>query len=135
MKFGYDFENENDILHVDLTPLIDVIFMLVIFFILTMSFTSPVIDLTLPNSMAATVSREKNPDIKICISKDGNFYYQKKSISLIQIKELLDKQKDSYLNIYADKEAKFQSFIEIVDIAKEKRSGKFSITTTDKADD
>ena len=73
MKFGYDFENENDILHVDLTPLIDVIFMLVIFFILTMSFTSPVIDLTLPNSKAATVSREKNPDIKICISKDGNF--------------------------------------------------------------
>lgn len=135
MKFGYDFENENDILHVDLTPLIDVIFMLVIFFILTMSFTSPVIDLTLPNSKAATVSREKNLDIKICISKDGNFYYQKKSISLIQIKELLDKQKDSYLNIYADKEAKFQSFIEIVDIAKEKRSGKFSITTTDKADD
>lgn len=135
MKFGYDFENENDILHVDLTPLIDVIFMLVIFFILTMSFTSPVIDLTLPNSKVATVSREKNPDIKICISKDGNFYYQKKSISLIQIKELLDKQKDSYLNIYADKEAKFQSFIEIVDIAKEKRSGKFSITTTDKADD
>ena len=56
MKFGYDFENENDILHVDLTPLIDVIFMLVIFFILTMSFTSPVIDLTLPNSKAATVS-------------------------------------------------------------------------------
>ncbi len=135
MKFGYDFENENDILHVDLTPLIDVIFMLVIFFILTMSFTSPVIDLTLPNSKAATVSREKNSDIKICISKDGNFYYQKKSISLIQIKELLDKQKDSYLNIFADKEAKFQSFIEIVDIAKEKRSGKFSITTTDKADD
>ena len=91
MKFGYDFENENDILHVDLTPLIDVIFMLVIFFILTMSFTSPVIDLTLPNSKAATVSREKNPDIKICISKDGNFYYQKKSISLIQIKGQLFK--------------------------------------------
>ncbi len=33
----------DDDLNVDLTPLIDVIFMLVIFFIMTMSFTLPVI--------------------------------------------------------------------------------------------
>lgn len=132
MKFGYDFENESDILHVDLTPLIDVIFMLVIFFILTMSFTAPVIDLTLPDSSGAVVNQEKSEELKICISKEGLFYYQKEPITLLQIKELLDSNKDSHLNILADKDTKFQSFIELVDVAKEKREGRFTITTQGK---
>ena len=33
---------------VDLTPLIDVIFMLVIFFVMTMTFSKPVLDVVLP---------------------------------------------------------------------------------------
>lgn len=45
-----DFDDD---LHVDLTPLIDVIFMLVIFFIMTMSFTLPVVEFTLPESVTA----------------------------------------------------------------------------------
>ena len=38
----------DDDLKLDLTPMIDVIFMLIIFFIMTMSFVMPVINVDLP---------------------------------------------------------------------------------------
>ena len=47
----HDFDDDD--LHVDLTSLIDVIFMLVIFFIMTMSFTLPEIELNVPTSTTA----------------------------------------------------------------------------------
>ena len=52
------FDDENEEPRIDLTSLIDVIFMLVIFFVMTMTFSSkPVLDIVLPESTEATVSK------------------------------------------------------------------------------
>ena len=48
MKFDFDED-----INIDLTPLIDVIFMLLIFFIMTTTFSKPVIDIMLPASKTA----------------------------------------------------------------------------------
>lgn len=55
-----DFSFEDDDLSLDLTPLIDVIFMLVIFFVLTTTFSKPVIDMILPKSTSAVVDTNHN---------------------------------------------------------------------------
>ena len=64
-------EHDDD-LNVDLTPLIDVIFMLVIFFIMTMSFTLPVIDFNLPQSGTAQ-SESRTTTIRVSVDAHGNF--------------------------------------------------------------
>ena len=51
---------------VDLTPLIDVIFMLVIFFVMTMTFSKPVLDVVLP---AAQNSEVKKKTAELVISE------------------------------------------------------------------
>ena len=43
---------------VDLTPLIDVIFMLVIFFVMTMTFSKPVLDVVLPAAQNSEVRKK-----------------------------------------------------------------------------
>ena len=43
---------------VDLTPLIDVIFMLVIFFVMTMTFSKPVLDVVLPAAQNSEVKKK-----------------------------------------------------------------------------
>ena len=54
--FNLDLEEEPSI---DLTPLIDTIFMLLIFFIMTTTFSRPVLDIVLPASSEAEASSEK----------------------------------------------------------------------------
>lgn len=128
MKFSHDLQFNEDLTHVDLTPLIDVIFMLVIFFILTMSFTAPILNVQLPKSTQAVVE-EKVETLQIAIKKDGNYYYQEELVNLDKIEALLCTNPKAALNIYADKEVPFFLFVKLIDLAKAKRNGKFSITT------
>ena len=62
----------DDDLAIDLTPLIDVTFMLVIFFLMTMSFTLPVIDFTLPQAQTAQVESQRTT-LRISVDAHGSF--------------------------------------------------------------
>ena len=57
---------------VDLTPLIDVIFMLVIFFVMTMTFSKPVLDVVLPAAQNSEV-KKKTTELVISVKSDGKY--------------------------------------------------------------
>ena len=67
-----DFDEEPN---VDLTPLIDVIFMLLIFFIMTTTFSRPVLDIVLPSSESAAPSKVRQEQV-ISIMADGTLHYE-----------------------------------------------------------
>ena len=124
-------ENEEDPI-IDLTPLIDVIFMLVIFFVMTMTFSKPVLDVILPSAENSVVQK-KSKELEIVIHQDGSIWYGDKTLLHDQISPLLDEHSDELLNLIVDEKAPFDAFISVVDIAKVKRDGKFLITTKRKA--
>jgi biopolymer transport protein ExbD len=124
-KFSKIFD-ENE-LNLDLTPLIDVIFILLIFFILTTTFAKPVLDVMLPKSKMATMNANSNY-LNISISKEGKFFYNNEEVNLKKIEEMIKNDK-SKLNIIADKDANFGAFVQLLDLAKEYRNGEFVITT------
>lgn len=124
MKFDIDEE-----INIDLTPLIDVVFMLLIFFIMTTTFSKPVQDVILPASKTAESKETQTQEILISVTKDGKVYYNNTLIKEEEIKSILDANTDKMLNLYIDKSAPFQSFVNIIDIAKKERNGKFIIST------
>ena len=124
MKFDMDEE-----INIDLTPLIDVVFMLLIFFIMTTTFSKPVLDVLLPTSKMAESKESQTKEFLISVTKDGSIYFNNTLIQESELKGILDKNQDKMLKIYIDKSAPFQSFVNIVDIAKKERNGKFIIST------
>lgn len=120
-----DFEDD---LHVDLTPLIDVIFMLVIFFIMTMSFTLPVIDIVLPSSSTAEQTQKSN-NIVITVNKDGEYLYKERVISAKELKDILLVQDDASIELNIDGNSKTQILIDIADIARSHTDGRLIINT------
>ncbi len=124
--------NIDDELNIDLTPLIDVIFMLLIFFIMTTTFSKPVLEVILPESEQSEVLEEKNEEILISITKEGTLFYKDKEINTDELTAILTQSKEGLLNIFVDKDAPFQAFVEVVDIAKSKREGRFVISTEPK---
>ncbi len=122
------FGNFDEEPQIDLTPLIDCLFMLIIFFVLTMSFSRPVLEIVLPEAQYAEVGQERN-ELLLCVKDDGKLYIKEESVTIEELGVRLDADPDKLLNIYMDEKAPFASFVEVLDLAKVKRSGRFVIST------
>lgn len=122
--FG-SFEDEPQI---DLTPLIDCLFMLIIFFVLTMSFSKPVLEVILPEATNAETSQARN-ELLVSVKADGTLYLNAAPATIEEIARVLDEAPERLLNIYMDEEAPFSRFVAVMDLAKTKRNGRFVIST------
>ena len=114
------FGNFDEEPQIDLTPLIDCLFMLIIFFVLTMSFSKPVLEVMLPQAAHGEVSRERN-DLLLSVKKDGSLWLGSESTTLEGLSAALDAA--------PEREAPFAKFVEVMDLAKVKREGRFVIST------
>lgn len=130
-RFLTDFDEEPQI---DLTPLIDCLFMLIIFFVLTMTFSRPVLEIVLPQAVHGEANHDRN-EIVLSVKPDGSYWLgQDRKVTLAEFEAELDRHPDKLLNIYMDKKADFGSFVAVLDLAKIKRNGRFVISTkADKA--
>lgn len=124
----------DDDLSVDLTPLIDVIFMLVIFFIMTMSFTLPSLSITLPQAESAELKRVESTALQISIDKAGTLLYKNAPLSYAELKELLEEGTFKSLAVSMDANAPAQSLIDMADLARLYTQGAMSVTALNRHD-
>lgn len=126
-----DFDDD---LHVDLTPLIDVIFMLVIFFIMTMSFTLPVVEFNLPESSTAQTPSQPAM-IRITIDKAGTMSVEQQNLGYAElelyIKEQVAKQGANLsLEVLIDANTPTQYLIKVADLARIYTQGRLSLISS-----
>ncbi|PWQ95251.1 ExbD/TolR family protein [Leucothrix arctica] len=126
-----------DEVEVNLTPLIDVVFLLLIFFMLTTTFDrNAKIKIDLPKTQSAVAVAEKNT-MELMIDGGGNYYIDgrevlnKKSETLFQAmsQALDDRGSNPPLVISADANANYQSVITAMDIAGRLGLTNFSMAT------
>ena len=125
---------DNDDLQVDLTPLIDVTFMLVIFFIMTMSFALPSIELDLPRSETAQRQAEQTASLRINVSADGAMFHQDRPISLDEAAALLKQGSFKLIELNLDQKAPAQRLIDAADLARLYTEGRLQVNTFIKED-
>ncbi len=119
----------------DMTPLIDVVLMLVIFFMLTTTFVlAPGIKVDLPKGLSVQHTRET--DKVVIIMKDGAVYYQDERVDLATLEAALQqaqqKQPGLRVVIKADKNALHGRVVEVMDMAKSMGIARLAITTAPK---
>ena len=111
-------------LTVNITPLIDVVFLLLIFFMVSTSFTRETqIELQLPEATGEQLEIEIDV-VEISIDAEGNYYVNKKPLINTKIETLqraIQKQSDGDtslpLIISADAKAPYQSVVAAMDAA------------------
>lgn len=119
----------------DITPLIDVVFLLLIFFLLSSSFImQPGIKVKLPEATTDDIKTKK--DIFITLARDGTYFLNEESISLAALPDklriLVAKEADQILIIKADREVKHGQVVEVMDIAKKTGIDRLAIATEPK---
>jgi len=129
-----EFERKRYHSHLDMAPLIDVVFNLLLFFMLTSQLIQePAIKIKLPISKTAQSSSERINTITITITKQGFIYLLDKQIDLEKLSksvDLLVKDKEKeFLRIKADKDACVDILIKVIDEVKKLGVKNFNIIT------
>jgi len=105
----------------DLTPLVDCIFLLLIFFMVTTVFsTTPGLRIDLPKAAESDMPPEK--DLNIAISKDGEMELNGLPVTMEDLERALQEAKEMYrskvLIIKADKRTFHGVVVDVMDAAK-----------------
>ena len=104
-----------------LTPMVDVIFMLLIIVIITAPLMHAQIDLSLPKSSAAQVTDESS--VTVSIKKDGSIFLGTNKIEKDKLPRLIWQLKEekniSLIELRADKKIEYGKVMEIIGLIKE----------------
>lgn len=122
-------------LSLDVTPMADIVFLLLIFFMLSSTFVSqPGIKIKLPKSKAREVQAEKR--LILSITKDNKIYVNNKKVLKNELeKELrlqLASRSDKVIIIRADADVTHGFVVEALDAARSAGADKLAIATDKK---
>ena len=117
-KFSFEEGEEND---VDLTPMIDIVFIMLIFFIVTASFVKEAgIDVNRPG--VVTAERKEKASILVAIAENGEIWIDKRPVDVravrANIERLRAENPQGAVVIQADKNSKNGLLVKVMDAAR-----------------
>ncbi len=121
--------------HLDIAPLIDIVFLLLVFFMLTSTFlVSEAIELELPESNSSNVS-EITP-ITVALNQVGELSLNGKTIALEQLKvaiePLLEQDKEAPITLKSDAHSEVQQLLSVMDEIRAAGGSNIALATTQK---
>lgn len=117
---------------VPLTSLIDIVFLLLVYFLLTTNFlTEEGIDIKLPE---ATASKEhERSELTIFVDKKGKIFFEQAEVTIEELenrlRDAISKTKDQMVIVKADREAIIGTAVKVMDIAKRLGAKRLGLAT------
>lgn len=116
---------------IDMSSLMDIIFILLIFVMMSVSFAKNFkqLEIDLPKSQNGT--SELSPDTQISIKANDKIYLDQLEISMDKLSELAKEGKlsNQTVSVNVEKKVPYESFLKILDILKQARIKKLNLGT------
>ncbi|MCK4644591.1 biopolymer transporter ExbD [bacterium] len=115
-------DQEDDFVRFDLTPLVDVVFLLIIFFMVTTTFVyQPSITINLPGS-SQPVNVNRNY-ISISIDRSGGIFLFEKRVEstdelFSSLRREFERDPERVVLIRGDKDSKYENIVKVIDTVK-----------------
>ena len=118
--------------HIDIAPLVDVVFNLLLFFVITYNVVAdPAIKIRLPQSV--TMDTQAQETIVITISREGNTYVGDQLVPVEEvapmIRQKFSQEREPSVKIKADRDVPVGLLVQVVDGVKLSGCSAFSIVT------
>ena len=135
MRFKRHVKLERTLRTIDIAPLIDVVFLLLIFFMLTSSFIfQPGIKVNLPRAITSDMLSEENA--VITITAESLIYYNRRLVTIKELTATLKAIASAHrpVLIKADRKASLGRIVEVWDICRQEGISRVNIATTQTTD-
>ena len=133
MRRFSDRHNLHTLSELNVTPMLDLAFVLLIIFMITTPLMENSVDLIVPSSEAAARSVDPNAVQTIAISRDESMKLNNQSVSLPQLENDLGALKargDVAVVIRSHKELAVQKLVDVMDVVQRARITKVGVVTT-----
>jgi biopolymer transport protein ExbD len=123
-------ELEHGLKQIDIAPLIDIVFQLLIFFMLTSSFViQPGIKVNLPKAVTSEIVKYEN--IEIMVTSENVTYFNGNVVTSQELKKLLKQAaaRNQSILIKSDRRASLGRVVEIWDMARDLGIAQINIAT------
>jgi biopolymer transport protein ExbD len=120
-KIGRQSGSEDDESNIDITPMLDVVFIMLIFFIVTATFVKESgIDVNSPE--AATAVKKKKANILVAINEKNEIWIDKREVDIRSVRPSIERlhaeNPQGSVVIQADKKAYTETLIKVMDAAR-----------------
>ena len=117
---------------IDMLPLIDIVFLLLIYFLLTTNFmVDEGIKIKLPHARATSPQTEK--EITITVDEKGRAFFENREVPLNElfgvIQDRLQGREDGLVVIRADRGVVLNKAVRVMDVAKAAGAGRLALAT------
>lgn len=131
MRFQKEAKRDSSLL--DITPIVDTVFNLLIFFALSLNFIStPGIRVQLPKSAAQEITREKK-DLRVVLTARDQLYLNEKPVDLdglgAQFKKAAVSDRETQILIQADQRVAHGKVVQVMDLARSAGLYRLAIVT------
>ncbi len=134
IRFPY---KEKSTFKLDLIPMINVVFLLLIFFMLTSTTSLQIKKVELPT--AKTAEKNSKQFLTVTIDKNGSLELDGKAVTIealpVHLEKKVAEKKNAVISIHADKVIEFELFGKVIELAKQAGAADFMLATeNDKSD-
>jgi len=116
-------------LSIDMAPLIDIVFQLLVFFMLSSSFLMPSLKLDLPQ--AAEKDPSLSPTLVISMDRDGALFLNARPVAMErlsgELEEALKARPGDAVNIRGDQQMPYGYFVQVMDQARRAGASRINI--------
>ena len=118
MEFNLPRQKQKD-MGIEMGPLMDIVFILLIFFVVTSSFTRETgVDVTKPQAQSASQLEKEN--LLIAITREGTIHMNERQVDLASLQDILKqslaKAPDREAVVIADKESETGVLVQVIDM-------------------
>lgn len=120
-KIGRQSSSEDDESNIDITPMLDVVFIMLIFFIVTATFVKESgIDVNSPD--AATAVKKKKANILVAINEKNEIWIDKREVDIRSVRPSIERlhaeNPQGSVVIQADKKSYTETLVQVMDAAR-----------------
>ena len=118
MEFNLPRRKQKDV-GIEMGPLMDIVFILLIFFVVTSSFTRETgVDVTKPQAQSASQLEKEN--LLLAITREGTIHMNERQVDLASLQDILKqslaKAPDREAVVIADKESETGVLVQVIDM-------------------
>ena len=128
IRFPY---KEKSTFKLDLIPMINVVFLLLIFFMLTSTTSLQIKKVELPT--AKTAEKNSKQFLTVTIDKNGSLELDGKAVTIealpVHLEKKIAEKKNAVISIHADKAIEFELFGKVIELAKQAGAADFMLAT------
>jgi len=124
---------EQNVDNIDVSPLIDMVFILLIFFMVTTTFVKDMkLDINRPSAASASLSNEKV--IRVYIDNNREIYIDNQAVKIwalqSKLRDMLRSSIDKAVLVVTDTEIPVDSLIDVIDECKQSGASDVAVSTT-----